>query len=198
MFLFLGRLLREPHRVFWRFLQCFFVWGVPKPRGNPTHAQIILTQAMPNLEPGIPSRANVLMADFVERCQLKLKLPIFAQGELAEVLKHRGVVLAGETPVQSTANVLGAHYLGTFEVAGLQKEYCTQMCYSRIIPVSAAPHIWRAVWVYERLGFKVIVPTDMPAMVFEKGLTQRRWRRAITAYPYELLARLLYLYKGYI
>lgn len=186
-------------RILKRFLQCIFVWGVPRAKGDLRDAQVILTQAMCNLTDGSVSKTNKLMANLIARLySTDAFLPVFPQGELSRAIREKGVPLFAETELLISNGVLEDGYLGSYEVAFKQKELCDKMGWKKVVLVSFAPHIWRAKWVYEKLGFEVIIPAEMPRMVFEKGLAQTPWRRAITGYSYEFLARVYYLWKGYI
>lgn len=180
-----------------RLLQCLFAWGTPRPRGDLQKAQAILTQAWSDCLDGSMSETHKRLTRYVVHLYQELDVPVYAQGELAPHLAKWGIPLAGATRKQDSYTVLDREYFGTYEVACDQKALCGESCL-RIIVVQAVPATWRTIWVYERLGFQVIVPSDMPHTVFQKELLEPRWRRAITAYPYELAARLVYLLKGYI
>lgn len=180
-----------------RLLQCLFVWGTPKPRGDLHEAQVILTQSMSDCTNGSVSKVHSSLAEYVQKLYDELGLPICAQGELAPALEARRLPLVGKTMAQIAYDVADPEYFGTYEVALEQVRFCAGR-YRQIIPVQVTPAIWRAIWVYEKLGFGVIIPPGIPAMAFQENLKEWRWRRAITAYPYELAARLVYLSKGYI
>ena len=181
-----------------RFLQCIFVWGVPQAKGDLHEAQVILTQAMCNLSDGSASKTNMLLAKCVRKNYIVLGAPVFPQGELAQAIERQQVPIIGQTRILQSSGVFEEGYFDTYSVALEHKKFCDQMGWKRVVLVSFVPHIWRAKWVYEKLGFEVIIPGEMPKMVFQKDLAQRHWRRDLTGYAYEFLARLYYLWKGYI
>ena len=181
------------------FFKCLFVWWKPRGFGNLSEAQIILTQAASDMLDGSSSKTNKLLAEAAKNYSEKLNIPIFAQGEVARVLKERNVPVVGSTPREAIPDNFGSKdYYGTSGVAEIQKKYCDEHSLKKALILAATPHTWRAKWTYEKLGLKVILPPESPPMIFEKGMNQRRWRRAITAYPYELKARLDYLFNGVI
>jgi hypothetical protein len=181
------------------FFECIFCWWNPRGQGDLKDAQIILTQAASDMRDSSSSTTNKLLAQAADMYGKKLNIPIFPQGEVAKVLDRMNVFIVGRTPCEAIPDNFGSkEYQGTSGVAMIQKKYCDEHRYSTVIVLAATPHTWRAKWTYEKLGLKVIIPPDSPPMVFEKNMNQRRWRRAITAYPYELKARLEYLFNGEI
>jgi len=153
---------------------------------------------MCDLDDGRTSEINKKMARLVGRLSRELKVPVVAQGDLVPALKKAGVPIFGQTRALPTQRIADAEYFGSEEVVTEQKEICDKMGWGKVIVVSLVPHIQRAIWIYKKEGFEVIIPAEMPRMIFQKDLIQPRWRKAITAYPYELLARLYFLWKGYI
>lgn len=194
----LRRLCKEPRLILRRLFECVFVWGEPTPRGNLQDAQLIVTQAMPDCAGGASSDTNVAIADLAQHLHDKLGIPIFPQAEVGKILETRGVPLVGNTLFYGNVSLLADEYIGSHGIARLQKNLCDEHGWTKVLLVVPFPHAWRALWIYERLGLKVIVPPGLPKIKFQRNLTQRRWRRAITAYPYELLARLISLYMGVI
>jgi hypothetical protein len=183
-----------------RLLQVFSCWGTPQPEGDLSSAQIILTQAAPNLVGNREySLTNVALALMAERLQRELDIPIFAQEEVAVILRERGADLVGSTPVFSNVPITSKQYgTGSEGVARLQLDFCQAHGYRSVIIIAFVPHAWRAIWTYQKLGFDVIVPPNLPQVEFQKEFEQWRWRSPITAYPYELLARLAYFKSGFI
>lgn len=192
MLKFLARLIKEPQIVILRILQSFFVWNI-KPTGTLANGQILLTQAASDTEEQL-GETNIKLASLVRDLFDVLGLPIFSQGEVGRQLILWGIPLVGNTDCQDESN----HYLDSYEVAKLQKELCDKKGLRRAIIVTYQAHLWRVVQIYKRLGFEVIVPAGLPRLMFEKDLSQWWHRRPITHYPYEFLARLYYIYKGYI
>lgn len=198
MFAFAVRLCREPRVVLQRLFQCFFVWGQPAPRGAAGDAQLIVTQAMSDCVDGGSSETNFVVAELARKYHAELGIPIFSQKEVGRILEAMGVQVVSNAPTQSTTPILSKKYIGTEGVARLQKVFCDSRAWARALIVVPYPHFWRALWIYERLGLQVIVPEGLPKMKFQSNLSQWRWRRAITAYPYELAARLRSLCRGLI
>lgn len=181
-----------------RFLQCLFRWGQPAEYGDVHKAQAILTQSMCDLTDGRVSEINKKMAELVKRLNDKLKIPVVAQGDLVPALKEVGVPIFSQTRALPKQSIVAAEYFGSEIVVVDQKKICDKMGWSKVIIIATIPHVWRARWIYEKQGFEVIIPAEIPKMIFQKNLVQPRWRKAVTAYPYEFLARLYFLCKGYI
>lgn len=198
MFGFLARLRKEPGSTLFRLFQCVFIWRKPSGEGCLQEAQLIVTQAASDLKDGLFSKSNIGLADCAQRYHEILGIPIFPQAEVGRILKQRDVHILGDTPFDSNTSIFSSNYSGSDGVAKLQKELCDREGWSRVILVATYPHAWRARWIYERLGLKVIIPPDLPRMQFERKFSQKRWRWPITAYPYEFLTRLFFLYKGLI
>ncbi len=198
MLLFLVRLLKEPGSVLRRLFQCFFVWGQPTPKGNPKDAQLIVVQAMSDCEGDVSSQTNLSLASYALRYYERFGTPIFPQAEVGRIIEGQHTPIVGETAFCSTVDLWSDEYIRSDEVARLQKHLCDETGWTRVLVVASYPHAHRACWIYERLGFEVIIPPALPKMQFEKEFSQRRWRKPISAYPYELLARLFFLYKGLI
>jgi hypothetical protein len=181
------------------FFKCLFVWWKPQGDKNPSEAQVIVTQAGSDLVDGSTAQTNVDLANIAREYHEKLGIPIFAQGEVARALDNMNVPVAGRTPREAIPDNFGSReYQGTSGVAALQKKYCDEHGFTKVLVVAFVPHIWRAKWTYEKQGFQVLVPPDLPWYVFETDANQRRWRRAVVAYPYELKARFEYLFKSLI
>lgn len=198
MLAFAVRLCKEPRALLQRLFQCLFVWGQPAPRGALDDAQLIVTQAMSDCEGGASSDTNLVVAELARKYHEQLGIPIFPQKEVGTILEAMGVQVVSCAPAQSAIPLLSKQYIGTEGVAWLQKVFCDSHAWTRMLIIVPYPHFWRALWIYERLGLQVIVPSGLPKMKFQSNLSQWRWRRTITAYPYELLARLRSLYKGLI
>lgn len=181
-----------------RLFECLFIWGEPTSRGNPGDAEVILTQSMSDCEGGASSDTNLVVAELARKYHEKLGIPIFPQKEVGRILEALGVPVVGNTPEQSTTPMLSKKYIGTEGVAWLQKAFCDSCAWTRVLILVPYPHFWRALWIYERLGLEVIIPPGLPKMKFQSTMIQKRWRRAITAYPYELMARLWSLYEGHV
>ena len=181
-----------------RLLQCLFCWGTPKPKGDLTRAQMILVQAASDLVDDSPSRINMELAQYVADLHTLTRLPTHAQGEVARILDKKYVPLLGRTYTQRQAREQDLPYIETIDVALQQKQLCDDVGWDKVVVVAPVPHIWRVVWVYERLGYEVIIPAQLPRFLWGEKLEQERWRTPWKAYRYELGARLLYLYKGYI
>lgn len=183
---------------FVRLLQCLRAWGKPPRSGKPEAAQVILVQTVSDLKGGRPSETNLALAKLARKYHEQLGVPVFPQVEVGRILEEWGVPVVGSTPVFSEIPVFAKGYAGTHGIARLQKEFCDSKAWRRALVLAAWPHAWRAIWNYERIGLEVIVPPDLPKMKFERQMSQARWRQALTAYPYEFLARLFYLKQGLI
>ena len=196
---FLTRLLREPSVVLRRLLQCIFVWRVPNPCGNPATADLIVVQSASDCIGNATSTTNIALADAAQVLHETHGTPIFPQAEVGRVLNTRGVATIATTPIYSTISLLTSEYgAGSYDVALLHKQLCVKHGWTKVVVLAYHPHIVRVVWIYEKLGFEVIVPSNVPRMTYQSTASQWRHRRAITSLPYELAARLWFLYQGYI
>ena len=133
---FLGRLFQEPHKVFWKFLQCLFVWGRPRARGNLLDGQIILTQAFCDLAGGRISTTNKALASFVGKLWQESNLPVYPQGEMATAMREICVPVIAQTRLISVNEVFKEGYFGSYEVALEQKLLCDKMGLTRIVVVA--------------------------------------------------------------
>lgn len=182
---------------FKRFLECLFVWGAPQAKGDPAKACLIVTQANANLTSGATSDINKMIARVAAVYARRYGAPIFPQAEVGEYLEGQGIqTVGGRTPFQADRPQGSESY----EVARWQKSYYDKnRLEGPILLATTRPHCFRAVRIYEKMGFKVVVmPDAFPPMIFQKGLRQWFWRTPWIGYPYELLARLYYLYMGYL
>lgn len=181
-----------------KLVKCLFVWGQPTPKGDPKDAQLIVVQSMSDCEGDVSSQTNLIVADYVCKYHERFGTPIFPQAEVGRILEEQHIPTVGETAFYSKVDLGSDEYIGSDGIARLQKRLCDEKGWTRVLVVASYPHAHRACWIYERLGLEVIVPPALPKMWFEKQFSQGRWRRPISAYPYELLARLFFLYKGLI
>ncbi len=196
---FLLRCLREPFHMLRMLLRCLFCWGIPTPVGDPARAQVICVQACGDLASGGTSQTNVAIAYTAAEYRGVLGLPLLAQGEVADALIPLGVKSIVRTKTQAELRDAGEPYKSTYDVALEHLRYARMNGWTRAIVVAYAPtHIWRCIWVYERLGFTVIIPSEMPSLVWGEDLYQRRLSARSRHFPFELLARLWFLYRGYI
>lgn len=195
---FFARLKHEPRLVLKLFFQCIFDWR-HTPQGNLSDAKLIVVQCASDCIGKKPSVTNLLLATVVQKYHEELGLPIFPQQEVGDILLQRGITLVGETPRYSEIPFFSTEYgNGTEKVAQMHKELCDKKGFDTVLCVGFYPHVYRVVRVYEKLGLKVVVPAHLPWIHFQNDLNQWWWRKRIIAYPYELLARLYFLYKGFI
>jgi hypothetical protein len=179
-------------------LQCIFIWGQPAPEGDIQQAQIIVTQASSNCYGNRPSKTNFALAGFAEMYHRRLGIPLFPQEAVARILMANNVEIIATTKSYDLPLLSAEYGSGSRDVAELQNNFCRERGWTKVLLVAFSPHAWRARWIYERLGLEVIIPENLPKIQFQSDLSEWRWRRAVTAYPYEFFTRLWFMYKGYI
>ncbi len=180
-----------------RFFTCLFYWRRPVPDRTLNDAQVIIVLACSDLANGETSLTNRQLADYAIVYHRLLSLPIIAQGEVARAIKDKGVPVFSQTRLQTTARPLDPRYLDTQAVAEHDRTLCREQGWTRILLFAYVPYVWRARWVYERLGLQIIIPRNLPHIIFE-DFAQKRLSRRQTLYPFELIARLVYLWRGNI
>lgn len=182
-----------------RLLQCLFVWGRPAPRGNPADAQLVVVQAASALENGEASETNIALANMAQKHYERFGTPISPQLEVGLILQERGVPTVGTTKAYSDISILSAEYgTGSRAVAEIHAELCRQRGWTKVLAIAYQPHIWRVIWIYEKLGLEVMVPGGLPVFCPQGNMKQRRHRWVVTSYLFEWFARLWFLFNGYI
>lgn len=196
---FLLRCVREPLHVTTMLFKCLFCWGTPRPVGDASSAQVICVQACGDLADGTTSQTNASLAYTAAEYRNVLGLPLLAQGEVADALSRMSVRSVVRTATQEELRKSGKPYMNTYHVAIEHLKCCKANGWSRVIVVGYAPsHVWRCIWTYERLGLTVILPSEMPSIIWGEHLYQKRLRTPLTHFPFEVCARLFFLYRGYI
>lgn len=202
MLAFLSRLASEPGHVVLMFFKSFVLWGKPSSKHGDVEdsatIRLVVTQAMSDLVDGRSSKTNMRLALTARVWAGTLSVRIFAQGEVGRLLEELGPLLIARTRTQDEARKDKLPYLDTYDVAKLQEKFCTLHGYGTVLVVASCPHAWRAIWTYQRLGLRVYVPDGLPEVVWGEDFEQSHWQSKVRAHIYELAARLLYLYKGYI
>ena len=173
-----------------RFWECLTVWSVSSTslRG----AQAILAHAAGENSPTDPGLANESIADNVRELYHWLGVPVIVQGELRACLS--GIQLAAVSPRQSEA---APNYLNTHDIALWQKSECEKLGIERVVLVSYLPQYWRAAKVTEKVGLICLTPPGLKEM-YDPANSQWWGRYKVVNRLYELLARLYFLWKGWI
>lgn len=173
-------------RLLWK---CFTEWNA-----HPTSlegAQAILAHAAGENSPTDPGIENKYLSSIIKDLYYKYKVPVFAQGELAPCLSD--IPISGKSLRQSESK----SYISTFNIAEWQKTECDKIGAKKVILVSYLPHYWRAKKVTEKMGLEVLVPPGI-AEIYDSNNSQIWARYKWLNRPYEILARLMFVFKGWI
>lgn len=192
-------LRKHPHMVVWRLVQCFFCWGQPKPRGTLAHVDCICTQECTVLPANRISQTDASIARLAATIHASRGgIPILSQGEVAEALRRANVPVYMSIPRQVVHGVQQGGYINSRNVADAQKRAMSAANLRYPVLLGYIHHIWRMMWCYEGAGVHdFVIPGDLPRLQYHPDSLQRRWSSQWRAYPYELLARLVFWYHGW-
>lgn len=193
---FLHRFLREPHIVILRMIQCLVVWHVrPSTLEEMREAQAIVALAASDLDDDDSSPTNYLLADLADWLHGLYRIPIFAQGEVGRLCKSR---VRRTRTIFEMRSLPGYIYPSSHGVMLEQLPWFEESNCNRIIAVAYTHYLWRVVMMFRKAGFTVYVPSMIPSAWWQKGAEQRRHRTPFTGVPFEVMARLYFLYMGWI
>ena len=174
-------------KLFW---ECLTTWSLPL---TPLlGAQAILAHAAGENSPTDPGLVNEYIASLVRTLYYGLKVPIIVQGELRPSLLH--IPLHAISPRQAE---VAPRYLSTRNIVLWQKEEYDKIGAKRVVVVSYYPHYWRAVKATKKVGLEVVIPVGIRE-VYDPNNSQWWARSGAINKPYELVARLYFLEKGWI
>lgn len=173
----------------YRLFQCFFTWRIKLPTLS-SEAQAICACAFGKGD----ERCNIAIASHVTDKASQYDLPYCVQQEVG---RYVSTGLSGYCSVES-ADTHCKKYVGTYETVREQVEKYLRPRRITAIHIEAQQHhAWRVVMCYQKFGIEVVsvCTEDKP---YPSKSTQRWCRSKLRFIPYEILARLLYLTKGYI
>ena len=148
------------------------------------------------LTDGSFSQTTLETAQIAAQYHRLLDIPVYPQGEVGRALATLQVPsVACAAPGQAAATYYQLQY-DSGDVCDEQVAYCRRHEITKALVIQASPRIWLQMWMYEKRGLTIILPPHLPAMVHQKNMRQWWWGTKYTAYPYELLCRLVYLVKG--
>ena len=169
---------------------CVFQWDVtPASRDQQSTADVIIALAFGyrEFDSGLSNRA---MARVVERLFSEHGIPIIAQHEITDVLRHSPLSNVKEHRTKG-------EYLDTFEVLFQAYEVCKKHDLGRSIIVAHPHHQWRAMKTATKLGLNCFA-AEVASVPYDPKSEQWWTRNAELFTPYEFLARLTYLRQGKI
>ena len=169
-----------------KLLSCFFVWEVP-PSYSLRRADVIVAQSF-----GLPANglSNVSLAQVCDDLQSRHYIPVVSQWEIADQMKTQVVHRIEKHRVPGK-------YLDTYEVISQAWEFCKSQDRTNAVIVAHPDHMWRCVMVAKTLGFYTFVP-EVNHIPYDPKSEQPWTRSAARFIPREIMARLLYLKKGWI
>jgi len=169
--------------------ECLTVWHVP--HTSLVGVQAIVAHAPGENTDGTPGCVNEFLADTIRGLYNRYNVPVIVQGELRACLYD--VPLAAVSKKQNEA----PGYLSTKDIVLWHKAECDKLGVRVVALVSFDPHFWRAMKATQKVGLVALVPVLIKEM-YDPANSQWRWRYKYIARPYELLARLYFLWKGWI
>ncbi len=172
-----------------RILECFFCWQLPLPDwSNESQALCACTFGRGD------DSCNAVIATHITEKVYQHRLPYCVQAEIGHYISAN---LKGYCSVSS----LDTHrkgYVGTTETVREHVErYLRPNGFTTIHVEAHAEHAWRVVMCYRHFGIEV-VSLCTKSKPYPSESTQRWCRGKIRFVLYEILARLLYLAKGFI
>ena len=182
-----------------RLADCFFTWKFPEPSLlELVPVGVIVTQAWSKLRDGQPGPGNTLLADTAIDLSWKRGFKVIAQEEVAYVYPGRFAFVA-RAPKSCTDGRSTPEW-NTYMVAVKQAEICLQYGWQTVLVVAAPVHMGRALWVYERLGFRALPAPVHNARAYNHPDTVHWSTRGSLLWTYirELMCRLLFLWQGKI
>lgn len=172
-----------------KILQCLLCWRIRLPAWS-DDAQAVCACTFGRTD----DACNQVIAVHVAEHAAQHQLPYCVQAEIGAYLNRN---LFGYSSVESL-DTHRAGYVGTNETVHEQVTCYLQSQRITKIHVEAHPeHAWRVVMCYRRFGMEV-VSVCTSGKPYPSQSTQRWCRSKLRFVPYEILARLLYLAKGYI
>ena len=173
----------------WKCIQCFICWRVRLPNWS-DDAQAVCACTFGRSD----DICNKAIACHVAVIAMERALPFCVQGEIGAYLDKS---LLGYRSAESS-DVHHREYVGTYETVHEQVTCYLQPQRITKIHVEAHPeHAWRVVMCYRRCGIEVVSLCTM-GRPYPPESTQVWCRSKFRFVPYEVLARLLYVAKGYI
>lgn len=173
-----------------------FVWDFPSVASDAEMqtAYAVVTQSHSPISLGNAGPGNKIMASVARQISTKYGLPLLIQEEMELADPSIQYVHISKDPNRSGFSTSSWN---TYEIAKLQKEFCDEKGWKRVIVVAHPDHMMRAVAVYQMLGLKAMA-APMPRRLrsysfpgsFQFGLVGFRIR--------ETLCRFLFWYWGYI
>ncbi len=135
-------------------------------------------------------KSNRFLIDFASSLFEQYRTPIIAQWEIGEYVKN-GII---QTIKKSR---VAGQYLDTYEVAYQATEVCEKLGIKKVLVLAHPHHTLRCKWTLEKLGLKAFL-IDTTNCPYDPKSNQTWTRNALKFIPREILARLMYLVKGYI
>lgn len=187
--------LRKFFEFLSKFWQVFFSWKMrPSEADKLKNADVIIGQSFgidPNNKPGI---SNEFLANIVtqyDRYDAVLHHYPYTilQWEIADCVGFSDYIIS-ESRIQSI-------YLDTYEVLAQTWVVCQKEGWKKAIIVAHPDHVWRVAKTAEKLGFQVLI-ADTAGCPYNPQSTQPWTRNRPAFIGREILARLLYLYKGWL
>jgi len=184
--------MRSLSRFLSTLVRCFFCWRVrTATKDELAHAEVVLGQSF-GLRSHDPGPSNAELARIAHALSRQHQTPLILQWEISDALVHP----------TTCAGVVREHrirgrYLDTYEVLSQSAILCRSRGWKRAIVLAHPDHAWRVVRTAERLGFTAVA-ADTGTVPYDPKSIQPWTRRRASFIPRELVARLLYLVRGWI
>lgn len=169
-----------------KLFQCFFDWPGKCAAGEELSASL----ANIAFSFGDSEKSNYFLAKKADKLIIKYETPTIAQWEIGDYLSKGKIATIKKGRVVS-------QYLNTYEVAFRAAEICKKLNIKKILILAHPHHAWRCKKTLEKLGLSVGV-IDTSGCPYDSSSNQIWTRSRALFIPREILARLMYLVKGYI
>ena len=177
-----------------QILRKLFTWNI-SPKGDSLSADAIICHAAGESLEKTGGLVNNMLADVIFEIQSRQskELPIIAQAEVANIIEARGIFILARSKSQKDS----LQHLSTHDIALWSQDVCRLHRFKRVILVSHQGHLPRVYYVTHRECpyFTHLIIPDIPRGIYDTQNSQIRWRSFFTAWPYEMMIRIVYLFK---
>ncbi len=178
-----------------KLFQCFFWWR--KKNQYATEEELrnvdaLIVSAFGGRDGDIIGISNAYLIKVTDEISKQYNIPIIAQWEIGNKSSQKNVIFS----IQKTPG----EYLDTHGVAKKAAEFCKQRNIKSVAVIAHPDHTLRCKWALEeeKMDFEKVYIVNTEGCPYDPQSNQVWTRSPKKFIPYEILARLMYLAKGYI
>lgn len=175
-----------------KLFQCFFCWRIKvSEMSEIQNTEVIIAQSFGIGKNNTPGLSNEKLAIVIKKIKKYFNVPIIAQREIVDCLpKEFKAERVSERRIKGV-------YLDTYEVLYQSWEICKKNGWRKAIIIAHPDHLWRVVQTAKKIGFKTII-VDVSSVSYDRKSVQWWTKFAIFFMPWEILGRILFLFRGWI